>query len=241
MADVYEVLTPEYTIHRKVGDLIDPVSGNNVGSQNGRGATYVKGETIRAEEITPDILDALEDENHPSHAYVSKRLKKASGDPQQNLRERLGLPFDDYDSMDEADVLAVMRHLPSAAIQRVKEYEAQHGEGREEIVNYSIGFGESPVDRQEGRVSSDRDEPDENKAVRRVKTREVPEKGVVEPGEGFTGTGDPQVPHGAAADEEDEEGGTTGAARSSSKRAQRRSRRDRSSESSGSEGEEKNE
>src|SRR4051794_6159477 len=111
MGDVYEVLTPEYTVHRKVGDLIDPVSGNNVGTQNGRGATYINGEKIPAEEITPDILEALEDESHPSHAYVIKRLKKSSGEAAQNLRERLGLPFDDYDSMDEADVLAVMRHL----------------------------------------------------------------------------------------------------------------------------------
>lgn len=232
MADVYEVLTPEYTIHRKVGDLIDPVSGNNVGTQNGRGATYVKGEKIPADLISPDVLAALEDKDHPSYEYVSKRLKKSSGDPEQNVQARLGIPFDDYDSMDEGDVLAVMRHLPSAAIQRIKEYEAQHGESREQIVNYSIGFGEAPVDRAEGRVSSERADPDPDKAVRRIKTREVPEEGVVEPGEGFTGTGDPQKPYGAEQDEDDE----GSAASKSSRRATRRSRRDRSQEQAGSGG-----
>jgi hypothetical protein len=116
--------------------------------------------------------------------------------------------------------------LPSAAIQRIKEYEGERDDPRERITGYSVGFGESSIDRQEGKVSSDLQDTDESKAAVRISTREVPEDGPVVPGEGVTGTGDPQLPYGAR---EDAEGGDvkkvgdikgTGSAR-------RRGRRDR--------------
>lgn len=228
MATGYEVLVPELTVHRKVGDLTDPITGRVIGYQQGQGKTYYKDEVIPAYAVSPAMIEALEDEDHESHEAVSKRIREVSSEPKSNTAKRLGLPFAGYDDMDEDEVLAAMRNLPSSAIQAVKAYESsEEGEGRERILTYNLGFGESPIDRQEGRVSGDHQDGDEDKAVARLKTREVPEEGLVEPGEGITGTGDPEIPHGQAAKEEEE--GSKPATR-------RRSRRTRSSGGSGGSG-----
>jgi hypothetical protein len=113
-----------------------------------------------------------------------------------------------------------MKMLPSAAIQRIKEYEEQRDDPRERITGYNVGYGESAVDRQEGRVSSDPQDSDPEKASARISTREVPEDGPVVAGEGVTGTGDPQVPYGSR--EDDEKGDIKG-----SGSPRRRGRRDR--------------
>ena len=206
--DSYEVLVDQLTVHRQVGELTDPISGRVIGIQQGQGKTYFRGEVIPAEAVSPLLRDALDDEDNPLHESVSKRLKKSSSDESENTERRLGVPFAGYDEMDEDEILTAMTNLPSPTIQVIKRFEAQ-GEGRERIVNYSVGFGESAIDRQEGRVSSDLDEDnrgDESKAASRLTTREVPEEGAVQPGDGITGTGDPQIPHGSQkADEEDED------------------------------------
>jgi len=209
--NVYEVLVPELTLHKSVGEITDPVTGNVVGHQNGLGQTYFKGEKVAEEDITPDVLNALDDEDHPSHDSVSKKLKKSTGDAEQNTAARLGLPFEGYDDMDEDDIVTAMRVLPSAAQMRIKEYESLRDEPRGRIVDYNIGFGESAEERQTGVVSGDLveegdDRDPEAKPTARLKVREVPEEGLVEPGEGITGTGDPEIAYGAAADAEEGEG-----------------------------------
>ena len=154
---------------------------------------------------------------------LKNKLEVTSDDPSSSTR--LGSPFAGYDDMDEDDVLKAMRHLPSAAINRVKDYEAQRDEPRERIAQYNIGYGESPVDRQEGRLSGDVQDADENKAVRELSTREIPEDGPVVPGEGITGTGDPQTAYGSK--KAKEEGEPAGDIKGTGRSAQRRGRRDR--------------
>ena len=126
--------------------------------------------------------------------------------------------------MDEDDVLNAMKMLPSAAINRIKEYESQRDDPRQRIVGYNVGFGESAVDRQEGRVSSDLQDTDESKAAARLNTREVPDEGLVVPGEGITGTGDPQVSYGSREGDDDAPSPT---AIKGTGRTARRGRRDR--------------
>lgn len=215
--DTYEITADEYTIHKEVGRVTDPVSGAVVDIQQGQGKVYFRGDIIPASEISPATLDALEDEDHPSHEYVAKRLKKSGDDPREALDARVGAPFAGYDEMDEEEVVTAMRNLPSAAITRIKEYEVAH-ENREEIVGFNIGFKESPIARQTGKVSSQHQDAADDKTVADITTREVPEEGVVQPGEGITGTGDPQVEPGTA---KAAESGTRGS-------RQRRSRRTRS-------------
>lgn len=207
MAEVYEILADELTLHKSVGEIKDPTTGEVVGVQNGRGVTYFKGEKVDEADITPDVLDALNDDDHPSHDAVSKRLKKSTGDAEQNPVLRLGPPFAGYDEMDEDDIVTAMRVLPSAAQQRIKDWEREQDEPRERIVDYNIGFGESALERQEGKVSGslveEGDERDpEDKPTARLKVRTVPEEGPVEPGEGITGTGDPEKAYGSEKDDE---------------------------------------
>jgi hypothetical protein len=231
--DAYKVKVPELTIHRQVGELTDPITGRVIGIQQGQGKTWFKDEVVPADAISPLYLEALEDEDNPMHDAISRKLEKVgSGEEEQNVGLRLGLPFAGYDDMDEEEILNALRHLPSATIQVVKEYEATVGEGRERILSYSIGFGESLRDREEGLVGSDLDEEgrDENKAVARLTTREVPEEGQITHGEGITGTGEPAVPYGtekAGEGEDDVSEGGPSTAREGSQTTRRRSRRTR--------------
>lgn len=226
--EVYTVLVDELTVHRQVGELTDPITGRVTGIQQGGGKTWFKDEKIPADLVSPLYREALDDEDHPLHAAVSRKLAKGSGDPQENLAVRLGLPMAGYDDMDEDDILAIMQHLPSSTIQAIKTYEAAH-EGRERIAQYNIGFAQSPSDRQEGRAGSALDEDgagNEDKAVSSLTTREVPEEGVVQVGDGITGTGDPQIAHGSQ--KEDDE--------SKPAASRRRSRRPRPAASASKEG-----
>lgn len=228
MATAYKVLVDEYTVHKKVGELTDPITGRLLGIQQGSGKVYFKDELIPESAVSPLIVEALEDEDHPSHEYLAARLEKTSGDASQNTALRLGVPFAGYDDMDEEEVLAALVNLPSATIAAVKRYESEN-ENRERIAQYNVGFGESPTDRQEGRKGSDLDEEgsgNEEKAVSDLTTREVPEEGLVQVGDGITGTGDPQIPHGSQKEDGD---GKKPAAR-------RRSRRQRPAASGGDSG-----
>lgn len=212
----YEVLVPELTVMRSVGELRDPASGEVTGHQQSGKIRY-KGDVLSADEISPLTLEILENEDHPQHESVSRKLRKVSAEPKDNLDPRVGQPFAGYDDMDEEDIVRAMANLPSATIQQIKTYESAH-ENRELITTYSVGFGESPVARQKGLVSSEAGEPAEGKPSSKIKTRTVPEEGVVEPGEGITGTGDPAVAPGTTAAAEEDEGTT---------RANRRGRRAR--------------
>lgn len=214
----YKVLVDELTVHQTVSKLPQP-DGSTV-YQNGLGDTYLRDEVIDDDLVAEDWKEALESGEGKLHDSLSKVLEQTSDDPELSAR-RLGVPFEDYDEMEEDDILTAMKVLPSRAITRIQEYEATRDEPRENIVHYNIGYGESPLDRQENRVSGDLQEGDEDKAVARLTTREVPEEGPVVAGEGITGTGDPEVGYGSKKDDEPGEG-IKGTAKS-----RRRGRRDR--------------
>jgi hypothetical protein len=210
--DTYEVIgVDELTVPRTVSKLAQP-DGSFI-YQNGMARTYLQGETIAADDVAEDIREALDSGEGPLYEAIKDKLKKGSGEASEDIARRLGLPFEGYDDMEANDIVTAMSVLPSATIQRIKEYEGNRDEPRPEIVDYSIGYGESPVARQTTELEET--ELDENKAVRRLKTREVPEEGPVEPGEGFTGTGDAQIPYGVHADEEEGDEPTASAARAS--------------------------
>lgn len=227
----FRVLVPEVTIPKMVGELRDPVNGVLLGVQQGLAKTYYEDEVIEAREISPMILAALDDESHPSHAHISSQIEDAANaEPSQSTVARLGVPFAGYDDMSEDDVLAAMSHLPSVSIQAIRDYESSH-QARPRVLAYNIGHGESYIDRQEGRVSSELSDTDSSKAAAQIRTREVVDDGVIEPGEGQTGTGEPAIATGtAAAEDTSDDGGK--------KKVVRRSRKSRttSESSEGNEG-----
>jgi len=190
----YEVIDDAVTIHRDVRQLTNPLTGEPVGFQRGNGATYLQGDILTVEQVAQVYRDALDDKNDPNHEFVSTKLRKTSDEPGENLEARLDVPFDGYEDMDEDDVVRAMSVLPSATIQRIKRYESNK-ENRSAIVNYSIGFGEHPDERQNTKL--DVPEADENKAVGELTTRNVPDGGPVQHGEGVTGTGEPNKPFGS--------------------------------------------
>jgi hypothetical protein len=222
----YEVLVDELTVHKAVRPLQHPITGEEMGYQQGAGETWFLGEVIPPEAMNPEWAAALDsgDDDNPLYGDLSKVLKPSSDEPALNEAYRMGLPFEGYDDMDEDDILAAMRVLPSAAVMRIKDWEAAH-EGRDAVANFNIGYGESPDDRQSGRLSQEEAEGDETKAVRAIRTRTAEEGEPVIPGEGITGTGDPQVAPGTAAAAEAEESSSGGGnKRSGGGRAGRRPR-----------------
>jgi hypothetical protein len=212
----YKVLVDEVTVHRTIAKLPQP--DGSVIYQNGLGQTYYRDEVIPDDAVAEDWREALDSGEGSFAEGLSKVLEKSSDEPGSSAA-RLGVPFEGYDDMEEDDILAAMRVLPSAAVNRIKEFEGQRDEPRERITGYNIGFGESTMDRQEGRVSSDPQEGNPNKASARINTREVPEEGPVVPGEGVTGTGDPQIAYGTRGEKEKGDIKGTG--------TRRRGRRDR--------------
>ena len=195
----YKVLSDEVTVHRTIAK--HPQPDGSVVYQNGMGQTYFRDEVVPDELFAEDWAEALKSGEGPLYESLSKQFEESSDDT-SSPGARLGSPFAGYDDMDEDDVLAAMKHLPSAAIGRIQEYEGSRDEPRERITGYNIGYGESAIDRQEGKVSGDAQEGNPDKASARISTREVPEEGPVVPGEGITGTGDPQIPYGSRQDEE---------------------------------------
>lgn len=196
----YKVLVDELTVHKAVRPLTHPITGESMGWQQGAGETWFLDEVIPAEAMNPEWAEALDAGDGPLFDALSDKLEASSDEPALNEAFRMGLPFEGYDDMDEDDILAAMRVLPSAAVQRMKDWEAQN-EGREAIVNFNIGYGESPDDRQSGRIAQQEDEEtDDTKPVRAIQTRDGSVEGEpVVHGEGITGTGEPQVAPGTAA------------------------------------------
>lgn len=215
--DTVEILVDEVTLHQDTAPLVN-AQGVQTGTQLGLGKTHFKTERVPVSEVAQVYLDALDDEDHPAHESVSKKIRRSTGDPEEDAALRLGLPFVGYDDLDEDAVMALLPNLPSGSQQRVKEWERRRDEPRERIVTYNTGFGESPLDRQEGRVNSGTAEEDEDpdKPVRQMKTRAVPEDGPVESGEGITGTGEPAVEPGTA--QAEKEGGSKAAPKRRSRR-----------------------
>lgn len=205
-AETVEVLVPELTLHKPVMPLVK--NGEVIGHQNGLGKTWFKGERVLVSDLSPDYIEALDDETHPSHAAVAKRIKRSTSDPKEDEELRLGLPFAGYGDMDEDQIVAILPNLPSATQQRIKTWESKQANPRERITTFNTGFGESPIGRQNGEVNSGtaEDDTDPDKPVRALKTRSVPDDGPVESGEGITGTGEPAVAPGTAAAEDSDEG-----------------------------------
>jgi hypothetical protein len=219
----YKVLVDELTVHQTIASLPQP--DGSVIHQNGLGQTYYRDEVIPDDKIATDWREALESGEGGLSDSLSKVLEASKDDPSDSSA-RLGIPFAGYDDMDEDDIFNAMKVLPSAAIQRMKEYEGQRDEPRQRILGYNVGFGESSIDRQEGRVSSDRQDTNEDKASARINVREVPDEGPVIPGEGITGTGDPQMSYGSRGGEDDDEAPDVNAIKGTGT-TRRRGRRDR--------------
>jgi hypothetical protein len=198
----YKVLADEVTVHQTIASLPQP--DGSVIHQNGLGQTYFRDEVIPDDKVAVDWREALDSGEGVLHDSLSKVLEQSSDDASESSSARLGVPFAGYDDMDEDDVLNAMKALPSAAMLRIKEYEGQRDEPRQRIIGYNIGFGESSIDRQEGRVSSDLQDTNEDKASARINVREVPDEGPVVPGEGITGTGDPQMSYGSREGDDDD-------------------------------------
>lgn len=196
----YEVTgVEELTVLRTVSSLPQP--DGSVLHQNGMGRTYLQGEVIPADMVAEDWKDALDSGEGPLYEALKDKLKPSSDDASENIAQRLGLPFEGYDDMEVDDIVSAMRVLPSATITKIQEYEGNRDDPRPEIVDYNIGYGESPLARQTTELEET--ELDDNKPVRRLKTRTIPEDGPVESGEGYTGSGDPQIPYGVTQDEEE--------------------------------------
>jgi hypothetical protein len=204
MASGFKVLVDELTVHKAVRPLQHPITGEPMGYQQGAGETWFLDEVIPADQMNPEWAEALDSGEGELHDHLSRVLEASSDEPALNEAYRMGLPFEGYDDMDEDDILAAMRVLPSPATMRIKDWERQN-QGRESIVNYNIGFGEAPDDRTSGRLTPEEsDEVDENKPVRNIRTRELnPETGEFQFGEGITGSGDPPVAPGTTAAQEE--------------------------------------
>jgi hypothetical protein len=224
----YKVLSDEFTVHRDLRELKDK-DGNVTGRQLGLGKVYVRDEVIPDNHVGQVYKDALEDEDNEAHEWVSENLEQVGDDPSQNLAQRLGVPFEEYEGMDEEDIVAAMRHLPSGMIQRIKQYENSLDEPRDKIIHYNIGYGSDPDARAEGRTmaaseeNEDREVAEEDKPTAKLTTREVSEEGEVTHGEGYTGTGEGIRPYGS--EKEGEDGGDGGKKKVT---RNRRGRRDRS-------------
>lgn len=194
----YKVLVDELTVHRTVSSLPQP--DGSVIHQDGMGQTYYRDDVIPDEAVSLNVVEALESGKGDLADSLKDKLEKSSDEGGVSARAS-GVPFEGYDDMDEDDILAAMKALPSAVGNRIKEYEATRDEPRERIVDYNTGFGESPGDRMAGKVSGDLQDAAEGKASSRIATREVTDDGVT-PGEGVTGTGDPQKAYGSTEDKE---------------------------------------
>lgn len=239
MAEVtaYEVIeVDELTVHRTVAKFAQE-DGSYI-YQNGLGKTWLMGEKIPPEEVAEDWKEALDSKEGSLYEAIKNKLKPVTAEPAEDAEMRLGLPFAGYDEMSGVDLMRAMSVLPSATIQRIKEYERLRDEPRTEIVDYVIGFGEHPDERQLAEVTDEGVEMDEDKPVRRLQTREVPEDGPVVHGEGITGgnTHGPPKAYGVEADKEDgdEDAGKKANIRGAAKKSQaRRGRRDRQPKPSG--------
>lgn len=216
----YKVIADEVTVLEAIAEFRDPLTGE-VTAYDHRANTYLKGEVVPDNKVSPLIVQALEeaDDENPTYAHLKNLLEK-EGDGNAEILDvtrRLGLPFDDYDSLSEEEVLNTLRVLSGPLVQAVKEYEAANA-GRREILEYNAGTREGVLDRVEGKVIvSDRQDAAEDKPTTDIQTRSV-EGTEITPGEGFTGS-DTARERGKAARESKARGSGE-----STRRAARRSR-----------------
>lgn len=188
MADTYKVNVPvgeSLGVLKAISTYTDE-AGNVTGYEH-QSVPYYDGETVPRGEISPVILDALDeaDENNPIYAGLKDRLVPADGESAVNTQIRLGVPFADYDALSEDEVVDALRLLSGPVIAAVKEHEF-NGLKREKILLYNAGTREGVTDRIEGNLSADLAPADPKPTATRV-TRAVGESSV-EPGEGWTGS-----------------------------------------------------
>lgn len=181
----YEVKIDELQVLEAIAELSD-ANGNSLGYEH-RSNLFLNGEVIADAQVSPVIREALEaqDEDDPTYRHLRGKLEYVSdARASLNVAQRLGLPFPDYESLSEEEVVNAMRVLPGAVVQAIKEYEASN-DRREAILTYNAGTREGLRDRIEGKLSSDRDDSQEGPTAR-FKTREVSESDAdpaeVEPG-----------------------------------------------------------
>ena len=94
----YEVTgVEELTVLRTVSSL--PQADGSVLHQNGMGRTYLQGEVIPADMVAEDWKEALDSGEGPLYEALKDKLKPSSGEPSENIAQRLGLPFEGYDDM----------------------------------------------------------------------------------------------------------------------------------------------
>ena len=188
----YKVLVDELTVHQTVAKLPQP-DGSTI-YQNGLGETYYRDEVIPDDKVAEDWREALDSGEGPLNDSLSKVLEKSSDEGRAALL-RLGVPFAGYDDMEEDDVLNAMKSLPSAAIQRDQGVRGSSVTTRVSASLATASDSGSPPStaRKEGCQATCRT-PTRASRVARINVREVPEEGPVVPGEGITGTGDPQHP-----------------------------------------------
>lgn len=221
----YKILSDELQVLEALSAYRDPVTGE-VNGYNHKANLWLKGEVVPDKKVSPVIKEALdnEDPEDPTYQHLQGKIEKVgSGQEQLDAARRLGLPFDDYDSLSEDEVVGALRVLSAPLVQSVKEYEAQN-EGRSRILEYNVGTREAADDRLRGdaAIVSEAQPAATDKAAGEIQTREVSENDVV-PGEGYTGS-DPVREPGVAASKEgaSEEESSTGSAESTRKPQRRR-------------------
>lgn len=163
--DSYKVLVPELNVPYSIGVLRD-IYGNEVGHSHVN-ETYFEGDVISADKVSPVVQELVE------RGDLEGRLEKVSEEPKLGLEHRLR-EAGKYADLNVDEVRALFNVLPSDAVQAIKEYEAEHGQNRPEIVEYDIGRGEAFLDRALGTIGSPRQDAEEGATAEFV-TREVGE------------------------------------------------------------------
>lgn len=159
---------PALLVPKAIAELDDGTGNIRYEHQN---VTYYATETVPREEISPEILAALDeaDENNRIYAVLKDKLVEGAGN--SVLETRLGTPFAGYDDLDEDQIIELFRVLPGETVAVAKEYEARN-KGRAKVLSYNSGTREGATDRLEGNLSADRDDPEVKPVSERV-TREV--------------------------------------------------------------------
>lgn len=188
----YQTEVNDLTVPRVVGELTD-LFGNVIGYQQVASVVPKAGTVLEDDDVSPAVRERVE------KGELVGLLSKV-GESELRAQQEAGPepPFPGFEQFDDdvEGLRAVLATLPSEAIQAVKRYEAEFGQGRVEIVEFDIGRGEASVDRLVGRAGSRRDEPDD-KPVSEIVTREVGEDDF-RFGETFIGDGQPDRPFGSS-------------------------------------------
>jgi hypothetical protein len=213
----YKVLVPELSVPASIGELRD-IYGNVIGHSHVN-QTYFEGDVLSEDQVSPVVQEAVE------RGELDGRLEVVSEEPGPNLSARLR-EAENYADLSVDEVRSLFAVLPSDAIQAIKEYEAEYGQNRPEIVEYDIGRGEAFTDRLLGKVGSDHQDADEDKPVSDIVSREVGEDDFRFPETAGLGDGQPDREPGTTEDPdttEKERAGGDGGKKASRRRSQRKS------------------